>query len=270
MALSHCNLVGPFGLIVQGTLFFVCTLAMLYKRSIERPKRGFLIFTLDISKQAIAQMMIHFLNIAISKSSGGHECSWYLFISTFDTFFGLLVNWIMLKSVSWLAEKFNAKHLLSGNYFKDQPANDDAVADESSSRQKGIKIDYGIWSGQLLTWCTIVLMSKMLLYYFELQFAFMVTPIHAILTIFPTRLKILLVLVVIPAFLNCLMVWVQDNLLKKSTFSDEEREVLYSQFYENESMFDGDDTNSNENDLSRSMKERDPVKSGDLELTEHE
>lgn len=212
-------------------------------------------------------MMIHFLNIAISKSSGVHECSWYLFISTFDTFFGLLVNWIMLKSVSWLAERVNARHLLSGNYFKDQPSANDAVADESLSRHKGMRVDYGIWLAQLITWCAIVLMSKMLLYYFEMKFAFMVTPIHTVLTIFPTRIKILLVLVLFPAFLNCLMVWVQDNLLKKSKFSEEEKEILYSQFYEGESMFDGDETNSGENDVSSTIKDKDKSTTVDTELS---
>ena len=54
MAEIQCNLVGPFGLAIQASLFFICTIMMLYKRSVEVPKRGFLIFSLDVSKQAVA------------------------------------------------------------------------------------------------------------------------------------------------------------------------------------------------------------------------
>ena len=89
-----------------------------------------------------------------------------------------------------------------------------------------------------MTWCFIVLISKVFMLYFELKFDFLVVPIHLILHIFPARVKILLVLVLVPAVSNCLLIWVQDNLLKKSQFSEDEKELLYSGFFESEDLFD--------------------------------
>ena len=87
--------------------------------------------------------MLHFVNIFISSTSK-NECSWYLFITTFDNFFGLLTNYLLLKVVAFIAGKCNAKFILSGNYFKEGQSMLDDVQIEGKSKRP--QIDYRVWS----------------------------------------------------------------------------------------------------------------------------
>lgn len=245
--MSGCNLTGGFGLMVQGLLFTICGMALLYKRHIEKPRRSFLIFTLDLSKQGFAQMSVHFANIFISKTIT-HECSSYLFISTFDTIFGLILNYLLLMVVNKIADTYGFKHLLSGNYFSDPNAPNvpgkDVLQNDPHAHDKqlkDIKINYKIWFSQVLMWVFIVLSSKVVLYMCEIRLQVMIDIIHNLLEALPMNVKIVFVLVIAPAIMNCVLVWIQDNLLKKSKFTQEERENLYNFFYEGESIF-GDES----------------------------
>ena len=237
---SQCNLVGTLGIAIQLTLMLVCCVALLYKRHIERPRRSFLVFFLDLSKQGFAQTAVHFANIAISTQTK-HECSSYLFISTFDTFVGLGVNFLLLRAVSWLAEANGISYLLSGNYFADpNPLGKEVIESPDGRLPRKMRVDYRVWGVQTFMWCAIVLTSKLLMYAAEVRLPLCVLLVHLLLSAMPGPLKIVFVLVVAPAALNCVMVWVQDSLLKKSKFTEEEKDNLYNYFYESENLFDAD------------------------------
>lgn len=53
---------------------------------------------------------------------------------------------------------------------------------------------------------------------------------------FPDHVKVILVLVVIPLIFNCGAIWIQDNLLMKTEFTEEEKHNLYNVFYQTEDM----------------------------------
>lgn len=264
--MTSCNLVGPLGVMIQLSLFVICLFALLYKRQVEKPRRSLVVFFLDLSKQGFAQMAIHCLNILISKSTK-YECASYLFISGFDTFVGLVVNYYLLLVVNRVVNTYELHHLLSGNYFTEEnplgremigsdfgavPASQTDIKSQSLSNvAKGSKIlavNYSIWASQVLVWVSIVLTSKFILYYIEIHLIFMVEFFHKVLQVLDPTLKIILVLVIAPACFNCLMVWIQDNLLKKNDFSQEEKDLLYNFFYEGEDLFnDADEKNSDPN-----------------------
>ena len=237
---SECNLFGRLGIWVQIILFWVCSLALLFKRQKERPRRKFLIFTLDTSKQMIAQITVHFLNIFISHQVQ-HECSEYLFVSTFDTIFGLIVNYVLLKIFNWFAELNDMTYLVAGNYFEEistpaEEANLDAVS-QGSLKARSMVVNYRLWLAQTMVWCTIVFLSKLLMYMAEMRLQIMVDICHIFLLPLPTPIKIVFVLIIMPAVLNATMVWVQDNLLKrKQATSEQELKEHFSQFYEEDDV----------------------------------
>ena len=262
---THCTLVGFFGVAVQLGLVLVCLLAMLFKRHIERPKRRFLIFTLDLSKQALALFLVHALNVAISTTSP-YECSSYLFVSTFDTIFGLLLNYLLLKLANRCFDKLGMSYLLSGNYFSEEseegvdtcttPCTADIRTFQQGKDKRGkIKVSYRIWAMQVGVWMMIVIISKGILYIAEMKLYFFVEYIHSAMGWMNTNFKIVLVLVIVPAVLNAVFVWIQDSLLKKRQFTSAEKELLLP-FYE-----DGDASfmESHENELDAAIIVSNPI-----------
>lgn len=229
-----------------------------------------LVFFLDLSKQGFAQMSIHCLNIVISKSTK-YECASYLFISGFDTFVGLVVNYYLLLAVNRFVNTYELHYLLSGNYFTEEnplgkemivaeigavPASlKDTKSQSLTNAAKGSRIlavNYSIWASQVMVWVAIVLTSKCILYFMEIHLTFSIEFFHRILSVLDPSVKIIFVLVIAPAFFNCLMVWIQDSLLKKTDFSQEEKDLLYNFFYEGEDLFnDGEDGTSDHNSSSQ-------------------
>mgnify|MGYP000862312146 FL=1 len=63
---KECELFGWFGLLVQLMLGLLSFAVLFYKRFKEHPKRAWRIWFLDTSKQAVSQLLAHFLNVAIS------------------------------------------------------------------------------------------------------------------------------------------------------------------------------------------------------------
>lgn len=265
---KQCKLVGQLGIVIQVSLLLICSMALLYKRQIEIPRRSFLIFSLDLGKQGVAQMCVHLTNVLIS-SNKKYECATYLFISTFDTFVGLGVNLILLKMVTWAAESYGMKTFLTGDYFKNpNPLNKEVIENDVHSEMKSMgrykmSVDYQVWSVQVGVWCAIVLVSKFVMYLAEVRLDFAIYLIHLLLESLPNTIKIILVLVVVPACLNCVMVWIQDSLLKKKKFTEEEKECLYNFFYEGEDLFD-DDTMTINTNQKKGNDERDRTHSIDL------
>lgn len=244
---GQCNLFGRFGILVQLTLFAVCSLALLIKKHREKPRRKFMIFSLDLGKQFIAQIMIHCLNLCISYNVQ-HECSEYLFISTFDTVFGLVMNFLLLKIFNWIAVFNNLSYLVSGNYFTEsEPLSEEIDKNTEKLNQfRPVFINYRLWFLQAMVWCSIVLISKILMLIAEMRLQIIVDLFHWMLKPLPTSAKIIFVLMIAPSAMNATMVWIQDNLLKKSNFDlDVEKQIDLSQFYEDENNSDQIDVGQN-------------------------
>ncbi len=148
-----CQLAGVSGWLVQCLMAAIIMNAMLLKFVCEKPKRKFIIFSLDMSKQAINMLLSHFLNLCFSILYGNKtstdQCVWYLSSLVLDSTIGIFVEWCLLKSVDCCTkDKPEFQRIRSGNYFK---------YDVDSQRYK---IDYMAWFMQCLFWSLIVVVMK--------------------------------------------------------------------------------------------------------------
>lgn len=74
MAEKCVLLSGTFASLVQLSLAAIALATLLYKRHLERPRRPWLVWTLDVSKQGLGALYAHVLNIFIAEglhSRGG-------------------------------------------------------------------------------------------------------------------------------------------------------------------------------------------------------
>lgn len=68
---GECRLLGPFALIIQGSLGALALLSLVYKRWRERPQRPIKVWTFDVSKQVVGSMLLHIANLLMSMLSSG-------------------------------------------------------------------------------------------------------------------------------------------------------------------------------------------------------
>ena len=114
-----------------------------------------------------------------------------------DSSIGLLLLWVLIRLTEWIAVRYNYNYLIFGEYGKPRPA-----------------LKY--WLIQCLAYIVIVLIEKLvitLLLQFEFWVhirALLLWPISKFLN---RQMEIIIVILVIPFFVNVLMFWVTDNFL---------------------------------------------------------
>lgn len=126
----------------------------------------------------------------------------YLFFSyiisfLLDSSIGLLLLWLLIRLIEWIAVRYNYRYLVFGEYGKPKPV-----------------LKY--WLIQCLAYIVIVLIEKIvitLLLWFDFWDhirALLLWPISKFLN---RQMEIIIVVLVIPFFVNVLMFWVTDNFL---------------------------------------------------------
>ncbi|KAI9502779.1 vacuolar membrane protein-domain-containing protein, partial [Coemansia spiralis] len=121
-----CRLVGPFSIFIQalvGTLGFS---TLIIKRYFETPRRPWLVWSFDVSKQMISGAIMHMVNLLVSALSGGsaepgetatNPCSWYVLNLTIDCTLGVLFVALYIRLFEKLAAYLKITDVLeSGNY----------------------------------------------------------------------------------------------------------------------------------------------------------
>lgn len=185
------------------------------------------IFILDTFKQIVAQFVVHFINIYLSKKFFGNkhnveadECAIYFITFLIDLFPGLVIMFMLSKLYDKTFEKCGFKRLVSGNYIRDVG---------------GVAIvSYGAYWAQVLLWLSITMISKtintLIEFYFIRPFAFFANLCLKIFE-FSADLKLFFVLIIFPLFANICIFWISDSLLKKKKW-DPEDVNLQESFYE--------------------------------------
>ncbi|CAD8048604.1 unnamed protein product [Paramecium sonneborni] len=115
---------------------------------------------------------------------------------------------------------FDMRRLQSGNYFK---------------IQEKVRIDWKMYACQLFVWNSVVIVSKFILFGFQELIADQLNETGSFLLSPITNPEFLLVfvMIIIPFIMNAITFWIQDNILKKSDFSNqEEKQLLIGTFYE--------------------------------------
>jgi len=179
----------------------------------ERPRRPWLVWFFDASKQAWAGMLQHCVNLAFgvlfaSGGNGASECAWYLTNFSISIVCGIFLLWAAMKAYRQVVEQYQLTLLRSGEY--------------------GNPPSWKPWLAQLLVWGFISAGEKLL------TGIVVILPLHSSLDRFSSWLEqplvpypnaeLVLVMVIAPVLLNILFFWVVDNLVMRKRAKDREDE----------------------------------------------
>jgi len=197
---EQCNLTDSFGFMVQFILAAVAFSILVLKRYRE-PKyerRSFLVWSLDISKQAIGAGFIHFFNVAASSLIFKNQdaCALYFVNMFIDVTVGLLILYLLISLSRFLLKDPSYSWLKSGEYGNPPQA-------KAWLAQCGIYL--AIMVIQKLLVCPLVLLP------FWNKFRnFLFSPLKG-----HGKLELVVVMLIVPFFVNVFMFWVQDNILMR-------------------------------------------------------
>ncbi|KAF8607719.1 hypothetical protein BDV93DRAFT_519738, partial [Ceratobasidium sp. AG-I] len=118
---ESCRLLGPTALVVQGLMGILVILSLVWKRNHESPMRPWRIWTFDVSKQIVGQIVVHLSNVFISDlvahHSSNNPCTLYFLNVLVDTTVGVALIYAFLHAATWLlTTKMQLKGFRSGDY----------------------------------------------------------------------------------------------------------------------------------------------------------
>jgi hypothetical protein len=220
-----CHLLeGVFSLLVQASLGITALMTLVCKRYVERPQRPFRIFVYDASKQAIAALYAHGLNLLLAISlthlltqpDQKDECLWYFVNFCVDLLIGIPLNFIFLYAVDRIAIRKGWSSLVSGEY---------------SSTTTFCNRSYVL---QILVWMGIVTITKVFLFYcfiyplssqLESAAGTILKPVSH-----DPETELVVVMVLVPFSCNIIQFWVQDTFLKGNSNTHEYPRAIQDNF----------------------------------------
>jgi hypothetical protein len=199
---------GLYGVLVQGLLFLCCVMTLVCKKVREGAQRTWWEFGLDSSKQFVGAGCLHVLNLVcaekMSPLKGGDECEWYWINIMVDTTLGVLVEYWFLSVITRLIETQlspeAAAEFKTGEYYVD-----------------GV-FHIARYFKQLSVWLLVVIAMKfsMVLFMLLLNAPLLATSKFILQPFLTTpSLKLLVVMIATPLFMNSLQFWLVDNFIKK-------------------------------------------------------
>uniref|UniRef100_A0A5F4WB42 STIM activating enhancer n=1 Tax=Callithrix jacchus TaxID=9483 RepID=A0A5F4WB42_CALJA len=188
-------LMHSFGIFLQGLLGVVAFSTLMLKRFREpkHERRPWRIWFLDTSKQAIGMLFIHFANVYLADLTEEDPCSLYLINFLLDATVGMLLIYVGVRAVSVLVEWQQWESLRFGEY--------------------GDPLQCGAWVGQCALYIVIMVFEKSVVFIVLLILQWkkvaLLNPIEN------PDLKLAIVMLIVPFFVNALMFWVVDNFLMR-------------------------------------------------------
>ena len=157
--------------------------------------------------------MAHLLNVIIAiflsaqSTSEGDSCVWYLINIFIDSTIGTLICCLFIYILNSLAETYNWKNMKSGLYFE--------YYVKDGKLKNRLKLSMYIY--QLISWLVIVIFSKFILAFLQLNIKSWLVVIGSAL-LYPVRnnpkIKLVIVMICFPVIMNSIQFWVTDNFLK--------------------------------------------------------
>ena len=242
---DKCELFGFVGYIVQGILAIAALLTLIIKRCQEKPKRPWKVWWFDVSKQVIAALVLHIVNLILSswltnEEDISDECVWYFVTLFLDCTLGAFLSYILMWVVDGIAIVGNCKYIKSGLYFEEY------VKDG----KRKFKLIKKMYFAQLTVWLVITIINKLLLLAFvKIAKKFWENFGNFILTPFTNaNVKLVVVMIIFPVILNALYFWVSDNILK---FDLDEGDKDLKKFYMDNNQNKTESVNNdNNNEIS--------------------
>ena len=246
---DRCELFGLVGYIVQGILAIAALLTLIIKRCQEKPKRPWKVWWFDVSKQVIAALVLHIVNLILSSwltndEDISDECVWYFVTLFLDCTLGAFLSYILMWVVDGIAIVGNCKYIKSGLYFEEY------VKDG----KRKFKLIKKMYFAQLTVWLVITIINKLLLLAFvKIAKKFWENFGNFILTPFTNaNVKLVVVMIIFPVILNALYFWVSDNILK---FDLDDGDKDLKKFYMNNNQNKTESVNNdNNNEISNDDK----------------
>jgi len=197
---------GGFAMLIQLLLAVASGISLVVKRIRENPRRPLLIWSMDSSKQAAALGAQHFVNIALAvfwSDQKASECIWFAANLLVAVLVGLCFLAAYMRLFAYVVHRFRWHCLESGNY----------------GHVTHPRLEY--WLAQTVHWVLVSCIEKFItaatcivpfyrpiddsLYKLEAQTGMVKHP----------NLELVLVMVIVPAFLNAVYAWVVDNIIKQ-------------------------------------------------------
>uniref|UniRef100_A0A9L0RU16 STIM activating enhancer n=1 Tax=Equus caballus TaxID=9796 RepID=A0A9L0RU16_HORSE len=162
-------------------------------REPKHERRPWRIWFLDTSKQAIGMLFIHFANVYLADLTEEDPCSLYLINFLLDATVGMLLIYVGVRAISILVEWQQWESLRFGEY--------------------GDPLQCGAWAGQCALYILIMIFEKSVVFIVLLILQWkkvaLLNPIEN------PDLKLAIVMLIVPFFVNALMFWVVDNFLMR-------------------------------------------------------
>ena len=201
---ERCALLGgSFANSVQMVLAAAAIGTLVYKRQTELPKRPWLVWAFDASKQAYAGLLQHLVNLGFgmwfAASGVASECAWYLVNFAISVVCGVFLLWGAMKLYTRIVDRFRLNFLRSGEY--------------------GNPPSWRPWLAQLIVWGFLASGEK------AVTAVLVIVPLHTTLdglavmlerpfVPYP-RLELILVMVIAPVLLNAFFFWLIDSMIMR-------------------------------------------------------
>jgi len=117
----ECTLMsGAYAMLVQGLLVVAGVGTLLFKRWCERPRRPWLVWFFDASKQAVSGGLQHLINLVFgvlfAQHSTASECAWYLVDFCIFVVCGIFILSGFVAAYRRIVERYQLTMLRSGEY----------------------------------------------------------------------------------------------------------------------------------------------------------
>ncbi|XP_027221025.2 store-operated calcium entry regulator STIMATE-like [Penaeus vannamei] len=188
-------LTDSYGWFVQALLASLAFGLLILKRFCEPKKhrRSWLVWFYDTSKQGLGAMIVHFCNVFLSEAFKGDPCTWYIISFLLDSTLGLVIIWAGIRLSIHIGQTRGMPTLIFGEY----------------GRPPSIRA----WGHQCALYVGIMVVEKVLITGL-LAFQFWSSVRDLILApITDPQVRVAVVVLVIPFFVNALIFWVTDNFL---------------------------------------------------------
>jgi len=218
-------LLGWLGLAVQVAIFFWCSLVMLGCWLTETPRRPFLTWALDGSKQVAAAIYgkfynilqtVYFANFLVTPNQIEDPCVFYFMLIVTDCFFTTFLCWganSMMRPIllrNWGID--------IGDYGDDKERHFGAQRDLCEP-PKSIQSKVSAYLEQLAAWLAIVAMVRfivsIILLYFHVEFYVLVESLFRLMGLADPSLRLIFSVLIFPAAADAFQIIVQDYFLKK-------------------------------------------------------
>jgi hypothetical protein len=206
-----------FTVLVQIILAIFALGSLWFKRMYEIPRRKFMTWFYDVSKQGFGACYAHVLNMVIASVIAQNprgetqlkdQCAWYGMSYLIDTTLGLVLAIILVKLLDYVANKFHWDSLKKSGVYHGEDG-------------------WVHWIHQVLAWLGILTIVKMLVYLFMWGLSEPLAVIGGILFA-PfegnIRFELLFVMIFFPGFLNVIYFWIADSYLQAKAEHSEAHE----------------------------------------------